>query len=440
MLKHPFEEELYTALKEFDFLVNKDYLNQLNCHILMPCASCKDCILLFKVNSLTATTTSLFFTYVFNALASLGTTIGFILNRCHGTLNFYISLRVHSAPAISREILMQGFTATFSPSQLVPLDQSTTEALLCNLFSPSTSCALTSAIVIPNNTTAANTPILEKFSALFPCENFTALFLATPIKPCKIQESIVQLVDLFNVLSQFNQANHSISKGLARNSSCTLTKNHTKTCGDSRTHTNNSGNGSSTACYTNVTPSTVVPLGNSSRSVNLSMTLNHATGTNSSDAHSIANGQNNSHAHGGSKSNMDATNLTDNNTFAYSKQNKAVADALAELTTLITRFSSASNDAFFCFNAFFLAPLISTTIRAAYTYTGLAKDATLNLAPVAINTWPNSDPAFLPLITELQHLRIPRFNMPSSKSFKACATITSSELLNTFYFPFPPSS
>lgn len=440
MLKHPFEQDLHTALQEFDFLVNKDYFNQLNCYPLVPCANCKDCILLFKVNSLTSTTTSSFFTYVFNALASLGTTIGFILNRCNNTLDFYISLRVHSAPHISREILMQGFAATFPPSQLIPLDPTATETLLCKLFSPSTSCALTSAIVIPNTTTTENTPILEKFSSLFPSENFTALFLASPIKPCKIQESITQLVDLFSTLSQFNQSNHSISKGLARNSSCTLTKNHTKTCGDSRTHTDNSGNGNSTACYTNVTPSTVVPLGDSSRSVNISMTLNHATGTNSSDAHSIARGENNSHAHGGSKANMDATNLTNNNTIAYSKQNKAVADALTELTTLITRFSNASNDAFFCFNAFFLAPLISTTIRAGYTYVGLAKDAALNLAPVAINTWPNSDPAFLPLITELQHLRIPRFNLPSSRLFKACATITPSELLNTFYFPFPPSS
>lgn len=439
MLKHPFSEDLYAALKQFDFLVNKEYLSQLNCATISPHADSKECILLFKVKTFTTAAAYSFFTYVFNALASLETTIGFILNRYGKTLDFYIGLRIQSSPPVSSEILMQGFVNTFSASELSPLNQADSKALLLKLFSPNASAALTSTIVIPNN--AAHTSLLEKFSSLFTQEDYTALFLAAPIKPCEIQEHIDDLIDLFNTLSQFTQANCSLCKTLANNKSCTLTENHTKTCGTSCTQTNNSSQGSSVAHYTNISPSTTVPLGESKRVVNMSMTLNHADGCNQSGGSSTAKGETHSCAHGDSEANLRATNVGTNKTLVYTKQNKAVADAISELTNLIARFSNTSTDAFFCFSAFFLAPLMSTTIRAGYTYAGLASDSSSNLEPLFINTWPNCSPIYSALITELQHFHLPSFHLPCDhQSFKACTTITSTELLNTFYFPFSPSS
>lgn len=439
MLKHPFSEDLQIALEQFDYLVNKDYLLQLNDAAVSPSADSKDCILLFKVKTFKAATTYSFFAYVFNALASLETTIGFILNRHKEKLNFYIGLRIHSSPPVSREILMEGFANTFPSSELSPLDQTDCEALLLKLFSPNSSACLTSAVVIPD--TAANTPLLETFSSLFTKEDYTALFLAAPAKPYEIQECINDCIDLFNTLSQFTQANYSLFKGIANNKSCTLTENHTKTCGDSCTKTNNSSQGCSVAHYTNISPSTTVPLGASNRVINMSMTLNHADGSNQSGGNSTAKGETHSCAHGDSEANLRATNVANNKTLIYTQQNKAVADAISELTKLIARLGGAGTDAFFRFSAFFLAPLMSTTIRAGYTYAGLASDSSLNLEPIFINTWPNCDPAYSALLTELQHFHIPCFSLsPDCHHFKACTTITSTELLNTFYFPFSPSS
>ncbi len=437
MLKHPFEHELTSALKQFDFLINRDYLRKLNHFTLSPCVNHKDCLLLFKINTLTLPTTYTFFTYVLNALASLETTIAFILTQHKGILHFYIGLKISTVPNISAEILMQGFASTFSPNELTSLDQKESELLLKQLFSPNNSTALTSAIIVPNNTSPTNTPLLKNFSSLFTHEDYTALFLATPAPPCHLQKHTEDLIQLFNTLSQFSQANHNLFKGIAHNTCCTLTNNRTDTCGDSCTLTDSSNCGASTAAYTNLSPSTAVPLGNSSRSINVSMTFNHATGNNETNSTSVAKGNNNSHSQGDSESNLDGTNVTDNKTLIYTKQNKAVSDALTELTALITRFSNTGSNTFFYFNAFFLAPLMSTTIRAGYTYAGLATDSNPSLEPVFINTWSHCDADYTSLLSQLQCLHLPYFNLPhSSKTIRACSTITSTELLNTFCFPF----
>ena len=403
MLKHPFEHQLSSALKQYNYFVQKDYLNNLNCATLCHCTDEQDSILLFKINKFSASTTSNFFTYVFNALATLTTTIGFILENTNGTLNFYVGLDVADSTTISSEIFVQGFLATFPDSEITSFSQQDSKNLLSDLLDPDNFSAITSTIVIPNNTDSTISPILQHLTALLTSENYVALFLANPMGLCENEDLLDTLTCLFNTLSQFQH---------------------------------NCSHGSSAAAYTNISPSTSVPLGDSCRTVNISTTFNHAASTNQGTSHATANCNTNGCSEGNSESKMDATNLTDNTTIIYSKQNKIAMDALARLTALIARLTANSNNPLFSFSAFFLAPLTSTSIRAGYTYAGLAKDPTLNLEPAFVTTWSSNHAIYLPLLNNLKHFHIPHFNLPClSKSFKACTPITSTELLNTFYKP-----
>lgn len=441
MLKHPFEHQLSSALKQYNYLVQKDYLNNLNCATLYHCNDEQAHILLFKINKFSASTTSNFFTYVFNALASLKATIGLILENNNGTLNFYVGLNVTDSATISSEIFVQGFLATFPDSEIESFSQVDSKNLLADLFAPDHFSAITSTIVIPNNTDSTVSPILQHLTSLLTAEDYVALFLAEPMCPCENEDLLDTLISLFNTLSQFQQANLNCFKGVAHNKSCTLATNQSSSCSNACTNTDNCSHGTSKSSYTNISPSTTVPLGDSSRTVNIGTTFNHANGANEGTSHATAKCNTNSCSEGNSESKMNATNLTDNTTIIYSKQNKIAMDALARLTTLITRLTTNSNNPLFAFNAFFLAPLTSTSIRAGYTYAGLAKDTTLNLEPAFVTTWPSDNCTFLPLLNTLRHLQIPQFNLPHfTKRFNACTSITSAELLNTFYFPSKTST
>ena len=289
MLKHPFEHQLSSALKQYNYFVQKDYLNNLNCATLCHCTDEQDSILLFKINKFSASTTSNFFTYVFNALATLTTTIGFILENTNGTLNFYVGLDVADSTTISSEIFVQGFLATFPDSEITSFSQQDSKNLLSDLLDPDNFSAITSTIVIPNNTDSTISPILQHLTALLTSENYVALFLANPMGLCENEDLLDTLTCLFNTLSQFQQANLNCFKGVAHNKSCTLATNQSSSCSKSCTNTDNCSHGSSAAAYTNISPSTSVPLGDSCRTVNISTTFNHAASTNQGTSHATAN-------------------------------------------------------------------------------------------------------------------------------------------------------
>lgn len=438
MLKHPLEQQFSSTLHQYNNYVQKDYLNNLDCATLCANKKSQNQILLFKITDFTSSTTAHYFTYVFNALASLNTTVGIILEHKKKNLNFYLGLSIDSSNTMASEIFTQGFLSTFPNSNIKAYDCDESKALLNDIFSPEHISAITSTIVIPNNAETPTTPILQNFSSLFPAENYVALLLATPTCNCQIEDTLNTFLDLFNSLSQFQQTTLNCGNSVAHNSSCTLTTNESSSSSNSCTNTNSSSTGSSAANYTNISPSTTVPLGNSTRVVNVSATFNEAIGANQGTSHSEAKCNTEGCSNGKSEANLNATNLSDTSSISFCKQNKLVIDAIALINNLITRLTNNSNNAMFYFNAFFLAPLAATTIRAGYTYAGLAKDTTLNLEPSFITTWCATHCNFRSLLKELKHFQIPQFKLPhGTKCFKACTTITSQELVNTFYFPSP---
>lgn len=441
MLKHPLEQQFSSTLHQYNSCVQKDYLNNLDCATLCANKKTQNQIFLFKITDFASSTTAHYFTYVFNSLASLNTTIGIILERNKKNLNFYLGLSVDSSNTISSEIFTQGFLSTFPNSKITTYNCDESKALLNNLFSLEHISAITSTIVIPNNTYTDANAILQNFSSLFPSENYITLLLATPASNNETKNNLDTFINLFDSLSQFQQTTLNCGNSVAHNSSCTLTTNKSSSSSNSCTNTNSSSTGSSSANYTNISPSTTVPLGNSTRVINMSATFNEAIGANQSASHSEAKCNIEGCSNGKSEANLNATNLSDTSSISFCKQNKLVIDAISLVNNLITRLTNNSNNAMFCFNAFFLAPLAATSIRAGYTYAGLAKDTTLSLEPSFITTWYANHCDFRPLLKEIKHFQIPQFRPPhGTKCFKTCTTITSQELVNTFYFPTMPST
>ena len=433
MLKHPHEQQFYTATKSFKNLIRYDYLTKLDCCTLASKCIKDDCIQLIKINTFTSSETFSYFTYVFDALATTHPIMGFILHKTHNNLNFYIALKTHANLDVATHIFYQGFLSTFPDSKLQVLNKIASCELLTQLFSPEHYSAITSVTTIPNNTTC--TPILEKLTSLLYSEVYTALFLVEPVSPNDYKDLLKELFNLYNTLSQFTQSTNTLSKSVSHNTSCTHTVNQSESCSNSCTCTDSCSTSCSKATYNNISPSTTAHIPKSNRSINISTTFNNAISNSDNQSNSTAKGENNSCSQGNSEANLKATNLADSNSFSYCSQNKIACDMTTLLNSLLTRLESATT--LFHFTTYFLAPLQATTIRAAYTYNGLANDLSIATSPNFIYTWTNSDPCYLSLIECFQNLTPTLFKSPyHPKPFTPSVAITSSELLNTFYFPF----
>ena len=447
MIKHPFEHEFNHAVKQYHALINYDYLEKVDFSTLHSKYNDDFCIRLFKINKFTPGDNPDFFSYVFDALASTSISIGIILEKNPEELNFYIGFKYIPSMDISNQIFSQGFLSTFPCSRAQLLTPEASCKLLNRLFNCHNFSAITSVMNIPNKSATTThsdsddskehmrSTILQNLTTLFSSQVYTALFLAEPTCGHTKKDLVNELLILYNTLSQFTQSTNTLSTSTAQNTSCTYTTNQSESSCNTCTLTDNCSTSNSEASYNNISPSTTMTLPNCNRIVNLSTTFNCSTSSSENRGSSTANATNKTCANGSSEANLNATNTSDGCSFSYCKQNKMMSDSLADLAALISRLKLATS--LFHFSAFFLSPLLATTIRAGYTYAGLATDTSTTIHSNRIYTWNDNDPIYPSLLNHLAHLALPYYKAsPQSKSVTASSIITSEELFNVFYFPF----
>lgn len=431
--------QLKEALAKFEALVHKICFTELNCLPVCDLKPCLHTIKLIKIETLTTSTGASFYLYVLNALGGLKNTIGYILHSSPTNLCFYIGLKGADNCCTALKLLENGLKATFPNSKFKELSPKESSALLQRLFNPEDCGCLSSAIVVPNHTDVTHAPILENFTMLMSKEEYTALFLASPIDRCEMRLLLEELTCLFDCLSCFSQATHNFLHGLSKNGSNSSSICKTESNSLSCTETNSSSFTCNDSAYTNITPSTALPLANT-RSLNISVSSNKTEGHASSNTESCSECKTRHFSEAKTSHCLNATTINDNESITFSSQNKEVQDILAKLTLLIARLKANLDTPFFDFAAYFLSPCPETSLRAAYTYVGLAKDTTLNLEESFINTWHHSSSDFITITGELAQFNHPVFlTSPDCHEIIGATPITSSELLNTLTFPFTPT-
>ena len=420
------------ALSKFNQLVNSPYLYELTHFPICSSVNPSSCISFIQIKGFPSTQIYKTFSYILNALNSLKTAIGYVLQVHDEQLSIYTGIEGTGYHPSAFKMLQKGLTQTFNGIELYELTPKENACLLETLFKPNHYIAFSAISVIPN--ADSTPPILSSFNELMgTTEDFVLFLLATPMQTAHLQLILNELIDLSNVLSSFTQGTHSATRGLSKNASTTITRSNTETNSKSATETNTSGSSRNSAQYSNLSSSTAVSLENN-KSVGFSLLCNKASGFTSNNGLSCAEGLTRSDASSYSNSQLSATNVTENEAITFSAQNKQVIDAIAHLNLLITRYTNLLRLPTFEFGAYLFAPCISTVARGAYTYLGTAHHTTSTLGPSVVNLWDDAD-SLCCLLQELQCFKHPYFKLcPSEECLPSTTIINSLEFINTLYF------
>ena len=436
-MHNPRNDSLFKELlSKSQKLIDKNNLNCLHNFTFCPSGNSVGCITLLKIETLEAPLSPDFFTFVLNALGDLQEVFGYMLQSFHHTLTLYVGLKTAGSMAASLDILKNGLTSSYPNSKFKELSPKESALILMELFNPSCYHTLSSVIVIPNNTSSSNAPINQKLMDLMGNEEFMAFFLASPMSRCEAKCLIDELKELYTALSSFSHTESSFSHSLSKNTAVHVTKSTTENDSTSCTDAKGTEHDCSTLQYTVITPAVTIPL-QDSNILNIGISFNQTSGNVNIVNQSVAEQETKGCSVSKTNLHITSTTLTDSDSLSFVTQNKLVTDLLTKLDALILRLSVVSNETLFCFGAYFLAHSSAASIRAAFTYSGLAKDSSLNIQESFITTWEDCEDIFPGLIEELKNFNHLSFVTDSKKECITTAVpITSLELLNSFYFPY----
>lgn len=423
---------LQEVLAQYDDLVNRPLLHDLSGLYVTPPLPCTQPIYLLHIKTLTENSDSSYFIFILNALASLSHALGYFLCSNNGEISIYIGIKGEGSVAFS--LLQSGLLQTFPGTTFeVVLD---VPKFLTHFFSPSNCLQIASTTVIPNM--PSTIPLLTQYSNLMgKSSDYAAFFLARPILRWDLSNYYDELCEIYNTLSIFNQVNFSHIHGFSKNGSTTVTNGKTTTEGTSNTETN----GNSVVCgenrYTCTTISTGAPcLYLNNNNINLSFLSNKAYNHSHTDNSSCAQASNCNIAHSHTDSKLSSENKTDNHGITYSAQNIGVQNALNTLSLIINRIHLLLQSTAFEYGAYFFSPSKETSIRAAYTFLGLASNPSTYLGPTLVNFWAPEHPCSSLILEALTKFEYPQFYASHlNKPFHNTTLIQSTELLNSIYFP-----
>lgn len=458
---------LQNVFNHYEYLIERPYLYELAC---LPSATfcVSDApIQILKISTLSTCDTYIQLSYALNALADLNHTVGCLLICNQGELSLYILLK---GCAIS-SIFYTSFLQTFPGSSLSYI-QSPTQFLNA-LFNYEKYASLASGAVVPNS--SYQVPLLQQFANLMgTSSNYVALFLAEPLPRQEIRHCLREFYDIYTTLDQFTQTNYTDYKSDSKSVTNSTAKGSTNTSSKSTTNTHGDSSSNSHNCYTNLSASTPLTLiahrpstttsttttqGNlpstttttttspsttstptSPRNINATVLTNRAKGSastfNSSRAHGETCGDSSSltSTHGNSSS------QTFYHAAAFSIANKRVQDALSSITTILSRYSTLSKNATFCFSSYFFSPNRDTSLRAAHTYVGLSQSS-YEFSPNIVNHWSYESPQYQNIFSALKQLTHPSFCFPPKDlTVSNTVPISSTELVNTIYYPIRSNS
>lgn len=430
------DSSLNEVLSKCEILINKNHLNCLRKLTFCPSHNLAGCISLLKIETLAVPISPAFFTFVLNALGDLKGVFGYILQSSHHTITLYVGLKTAESMCTALDILKNGLKSSYPTSKFRELSPKESSLILMDLFNPNGYHTLSSVVVIPNNTSASNAPINQKLIDLMGNEEFTAFFLASAITRCEIKCFVDELKGVYTKLSSFSETEHNFSHSFSKNTAVHVTKSVTESNSTSCTDTDGIEHACNTSEYTLIAPAATIPLQNS-RIFNISVGINQTSGIINLNNHFIAKGEIKGCSVSKTNLHITSTTITDSDSISFVNQNKLVIDLLAKLDILIARLTLVSNEPLFCFGAYFLSYSSAASIRAAFTYSGLAKDMNLNIEDTFITTWDDCDSIFTELVEELRNFNHLSFaQAPKNECVTTCTPITSSELLNSFYFPY----
>ena len=453
-------------LYQYEYLVQRPYLHELFCLPMCPPPSCYEPIHLLQLENIPETSSFSRFAYILNALAGLGKTIAFIISSNCGQQSFYIGIKGQCNFALS--LFQNGILQTFTNSRFYCIENPST--FLDDLLNPNKYSNLASSLVTLNE--SYNSVFLSDFTQLVGTHSdYVAFFLAEPINRSDIYDTRKELCEIYDVLSYFSQSNYTYYKSESRTTAHANATSSTNTSGQSVTNTCAQNNTESHSGYVNISASTPLSLSHRSshssvsttqhsngvvttstttttpiptpqntssstpKNINATVVINKGTSSSCGTNHSEANAQNCSEAKGNTSTHTNTSNNTFYQSLNFSRPNKCLQEAVTFLNTASARYNTLSRNTTFHFSTYFFSPCDEVSLRAAYSYVGLAQSS-YSLSPNVVNCMASNHPDYANLYKYLRSFTHPDFLLPHTNLPTHLATpLITNELINSFYLP-----
>ncbi len=426
----PNKNRLPSLLKEVDTLCDMKYMYELTALNNPLLESLTSNIGFIEIHSFPTSDIWESFSYIINSLCTLNSTLGYIFTAEKGEPIIYIGISSSSYLNESINTVYEGLINMFpgiTPYILTPMENN---YLLNKVFSTNNN-SISSISCIPK---ISDIPILNTFSKLMGCNSEFYLFLlATPCPYKDISARLNKLRFLVSELSQFSIENRACSSSVSKSSSATSSNSLTCTTGHSLSDNNTCGSALNFAEYTNLTPTTSIPL-LENRNMNISLLANKGKGTSNNASHTDIKVCSDSDSKTNSSNDQSSTNRSEGSKLNFVFQNKVVASAIDRIDALITRYQSLTSYSSMYFSAYALSPNISTTTRSGNIYLGCAHTSSTTL-PTHINMWTDESPGFDYILGSLRDFKYPSFTLNNGFGpINSSHIISTSELMSTLYF------
>lgn len=421
------ESILDNALNEFVDLIYRPYLGKLRC---LPCKmpdTCTSQILILKIENLPASSIASFYVYALNALGRLNCTLGYVFEITSSSTTVYVCIKHCQYAEVMLHILEDALRSTFKGTTFQRLTSKEASMLLNRLFNPSSSNYVSITSVVPDK--KYENPFSNTLLSLMAGETLTILLLAEAENEACVDDYLNKIYNLYNTLSIYNIIAQNYTSSNCKTGSSTNTTTKTDGCSEANSSSFASSSTCSNSHYLNFTPSTPFVF-SESKTINTSATLNQTVGHTCSHSNTNSSSCTTTHSKSHASSCASGCSVTNGNAYNYSINNLYVVNNLTILSTAASRFRLTLDAAHFCFAAYFISPSPAASIRSAYTYSGLAKDATSALQFSYTNTWSYKDDAYKGIIQSLNQLNHPSFTKEAC-CISPAVPITSSELFNT---------
>lgn len=431
----PNKNKLPSILTECDTFCNMSYIYEMH---NLDCCLCKPTnseIGFIKISKFPECDIWHSFSYILNSLCTLGSALGYIFTIEDDKPIIYIGISSNLYLHECIDIIYNGLSNMFSninPTILTP-EQSTT--LLSKVFSTNMN-AISSVSTIPGDT---QRPILNNFSDIMPYKDeFYLLLLATPCAYTDIVDWLTKLRLLSSTLTNFSIEERAFVNTITRGSSAGSSTSLTSTNGRSNSSTENCGSAVNYAEYTNLSPSTSLPICEKNN-VNLSLVANQGKGHNSNTGTSCTKGCSDSDAKTKGCNDQSSTNHTETTRLGFIFKNKNIIDAIDKIDKLIIRLQDLTSYSSMNFCAYVLSPNVSITATASNVYLGCSNPPSIPV-PIHTNMWTSDSVEFGPVLDSLSQFTHPHFTFNYGSKPYESTEVTSShiistyELMNSLYF------
>ena len=456
------ENKLQEALYRYEHLVRSPYLCHLDTFTCTQLRTCTEPLHIIHIESLPNMTQINYATYLLNAFTKVNETIAVLLIAKKEKYTLYLILK--GACNFAYDLLKNGLTQIFPNCVLSLVPEP--KAFLETLFNPYSYTCLASSVTTLNVTYSS--PFLTDFTHLVGASSkYVALFLAEPIDSYRIQATLKELYSIYDILAEFSQTNCTNYKSDAKTVSHSSSEAKTHSCGSSSTNTE--GNSGSISCntYHNISASTPfsyiaqrartptqshsshIPQEactlnskdtlcsslskEASKNINATILFNRANGNSTSCSSSNAEGKTSNNALCITATHSNSMSHTDYHSFSFSSLNKYIQDCLIFLEATIKRYHDICTHNSFNFSNYFFSHEKEISLRAAYSYLGLAQ-STYALSPNVVNYWFNESLEYPHIFKSLQQLNAPQFYLPDSDLIVSSSLpLLSSEIMNTMF-------